>query len=186
MRKLIFGINITIDGCCDHTKGKGDQDVHDYFKDLIQEADLLVYGRKTYELMVPFWPDVARTNSAPTRSMNEFAQVFTATDKLVFSTTLSQVDEPRTRIVRTDPVAEIQRLKQEPGGDMLLGGVVLPSYLIEQGLVDEYRIVVQPLLAGEGTRLMKGINLASSLELKLIASKVFPSGNVALHYVKPD
>lgn len=184
MRKLIFGINITLDGCCDHTKGKGGEDVHDYFKTLMQEAGLLLYGRKTYQLMVPFWPDVARSNSAPTRSMNEFAHVFTAMDKVVFSKTLEQVDDPNSRIVRTDPVEEIRRLKREPGGDMLLGGVTLPSYLIEQGLVDEYRFVVQPLLAGEGTRLLKGVNLAESLELKLVESKVFPSGNVALRYVK--
>lgn len=185
MRKLIFGINITLDGCVDHTKGKGSEDVHDYFKDLIQEAGLLLYGRKTYELMVPFWPDMARTNAATTRSMKEFAEAFTAAKKVVFSKTLEQVVDPQSRIVRTDPVAEIQRLKQEPGGDMLLGGVAFSSYLIARGLVDEYRFVVQPLLAGEGTRLLKGINLAESLELKLVESKVFSSGNIALRYVKP-
>ena len=93
MRNLIYAINLTIDGCCDHTKGIGYEDVHEYFTELIQEADLLVYGRKTYELMVPFWPDVAKNNSGQTAAINEFAHVFDSVKKVVFSRTLDSVED---------------------------------------------------------------------------------------------
>jgi dihydrofolate reductase len=76
MRNLIFGINITIDGCCDHTKVTGHEEIHEYFTHLMRDADLLVYGRKTYELMVPYWPDVAKDHSGQTKATNEFAQTF--------------------------------------------------------------------------------------------------------------
>lgn len=83
MRKLTFGINLTIDGCCDHTKGHGNEDVHQYFAQLMREADTLLYGRKTYELMVPFWPDMAQQNNAPTPAINNFAQAFAAIKNIV-------------------------------------------------------------------------------------------------------
>src|SRR5215470_4185810 len=101
MRNLIFGINITLDGCVDHTKQFADEETHEYFTDLLREADLLVYGRKTYELMVPFWPEVAR-NQSITKASNEFALAFDSIDKVVFSRTLDSVEDRNTRIVRTD------------------------------------------------------------------------------------
>lgn len=183
MRKLIYGINLTLDGCCDHTKGIADEELHQYFTDLTRKAGLLVYGRKTYQLMVPFWPEVARSQSMDSAG-NEFARVFDSVDKLVFSRTLDSVPDSNTKLVRTDPEAEILKLKQEQGGDMLLGGVSLPSQLITLGLVDEFHIVVHPVLAGEGTRLLKGINLPEQFNLKLVESKIFKSGAVALRYLK--
>jgi dihydrofolate reductase len=86
MRNLIFDINITLDGCCDHTKGIADAEMHEYFTHLVRDADLLVFGRKTYELMVPFWPDVAK-NQSMTKAENEFAQAFDSINKIVFSRT---------------------------------------------------------------------------------------------------
>ena len=149
MRKLIFGINLTIDGCCDHTKGISDEEIHEYFAQLMQDADTLVYGRKTYGLMVPFWPDLAKSQSGPTRSINEFAKAFDAVDKIVvFSRTLQRVEGDKTRIVRSNLREEILKLKQEPGGNILTGGVDIPSQLIELGLVDEYYFVIQPILNG--------------------------------------
>jgi dihydrofolate reductase len=183
MRKVIYGINLTLDGCCDHTKGVGYEDVHEYFTDLMRDVDLIVYGRKTYELMVPFWPDVAKKQSM-SKTSNEFARVFDSIDKLVFSQTLDRVEDKNTRIVRTNPGDEILKLKQEQGKNISLGGVTLPSQLIELGLVDEYHFVFQPIIIGEGRRLFEETNLREKLELKLVESKILKSGCVALRYLK--
>ena len=183
MRKLIFAINITLDGCCDHTKQFADDETHEYFTDLLRGADLLVYGRKTYQLMVPFWPDVARTQSM-TKALNEFALVFDSVRKVVFSRSLDRTEDRNTRIVRTDLRDEILKLKQEQGKNILVGGVDIPSQLIELGLVDEYLFVVGPIIAGEGRRLSDGVSLPEKLQLKLVDSKIFKSGSVALRYLK--
>jgi dihydrofolate reductase len=184
MRNVIFGINLTLDGCCDHTKSTGDDELHEYYTHLLREVDLLVFGRKTYELMVPFWPDVAKNHSAETKAMNDFAQAFDSKTIIVFSRTLDRADGKNTRIVRTDLQDEILKLKQEQGKDILVGGVSLPSQLIELDLVDEYRFVIQPIVVGEGRRLLDGTSLQERLELKLVESKIFESGAVALRYLK--
>lgn len=182
MRKLIYSINLTIDGCLDHTKADPSEEIHDYFTNMIRNAGLLVYGRITYELMVPFWPDMARNHSGPTRSMNDFADAFDAVDKVVFSRTLEKTDDKKTRIVRTSAVEEIQQLKRQAGKDMLLGGVAFPSYLMSLGLVDEYIFVIHPILAGSGRRLFEGVNLPEKIRLRLVDSTPLRSGQVALHY----
>ncbi len=183
MRKLIFAINITLDGCVDHTKQVADDETHEYFTDLVREVDLLVFGRITYQLMVPFWPEVARSQSM-TRASNEFAQAFDSLNKIVFSRSLDSVEDRNTRIVRTNLHDEILKLKQEQGKNILLGGVDIPSQLIELGLVDEYRFVVGPIVAGEGRRLLEGVSLRERLQLKLVESKIFKSGCIALRYLK--
>jgi dihydrofolate reductase len=183
MRNLIFDINITLDGRCDHTKAIADEEMHEYFTDLIRGADLLVFGRKTYELMVPFWPDVAKSQSM-TKAENEFARAFDSINKIVFSRTLESVEDRNTRIVRTNLRDEIIKLKQQPGKNILVGGVSLPSQLIALGLVDEYRFVVHPIIAGEGRRLLEGLSLQQSHQLKLVESKTFKSGVVVLRYLK--
>ena len=183
MRNLIFAINITLDGCCDHTKQLADDETHEYFTQLLREVDLLIFGRKTYQLMVPFWPEVAK-NQSLTKASNEFARAFDSINKLVFSRTLASADDKSTRIVRANLRDEILRLKQEPGRDILVGGVDIPSQLIELGLVDEYRFVIGPIIAGAGRRLLEGVSLRERLQLKLVDSKIFKSGRVALRYFK--
>jgi dihydrofolate reductase len=183
MRNVIFAINITLDGCCDHTKQLADQETHEYFTDLMQDVDLLVFGRKTYQLMVPFWPEVAK-NQSMTKASNDFARAFDSIDRLVFSRSLDGAEDKKTRIVRANLGDEILKLKKERGKNILVGGVDVPSQLIQLGLVDEYRLVVGPIIAGEGRRLLEGVSLRESLQLKLIESKFFKSGSVALRYVK--
>src|ERR1700754_1795096 len=161
MRNIIYAINVTIDGCCDHTKSTGSDVVLDYFTNLMQDVDLLLYGRKTYELMVPFWPDIAKNKSGQTKATNEFAQAFDAIDIAVVSKTLETVEEKNTKIIRSNLKEEILKLKQEKGKNILTGGVHLPSQLIELGLVDEYRIIVHPIVAGEGTRVLDGTSLSN-------------------------
>ncbi len=183
MRKLIFAINTTLDGCVDHTKQIADEETHEYFTHLLRDVDLLVFGRKTYQLMVPFWPEVAKSQSM-TRAENEFARTFDSISKIVFSRSLDSAEDRNTRIVRANLGDEILKLKQDPGKNILAGGVDVPSQLIELGLVDEYRFVVGPIVAGAGRRLFEGVSLPERLQLKLAGSKCFKSGCVALHYVK--
>jgi dihydrofolate reductase len=182
MRNVIFAINITVDGCCDHTKTIADEELLEHYTHLMRDVDLLVFGRKTYQLMVPYWPDVAK-NRSETKAEIEFADTFDSINKIVFSQTLDSA-EGNTRIVRTKLRDELLKLKQERGKNILIGGVAIPSQLIELGLVDEYHFVVQPIVAGEGRRLLEGMSLPEKLQLKLVESKIFKSGCVALHYLK--
>src|SRR5215469_7644265 len=183
MRNLIYAINITLDGCCDHTKGIADEELLEHYTHLLREADLFVYGRKTYQLMVPYWPDIAKNHSG-TKAENEFADTFDSSDKIVCSQSLDSAEGKNTRILRTNLQDEILKLKQQPGKNILTGGVAIPSQLIELGLVDEYHFVVQPLVVGEGRRLLEGVSLQERLQLKFVESKIFESGCVALRYLK--
>ena len=182
MRKVVYGLNLTADGCCDHTKGNASVDIHEYFTQLFHGVDLIVYGRKTYELMVPYWPDVAKSLSG-NKYDNDFALAFDAIPKVVFSTTLNSADD-KTTIIRGNLAQEFSKLKNLPGKTISIGGVDLPSQLIALGLVDEFHFVVQPKLAGAGRRLMDQTNLADGVNLKLLESKALPSGAVALRYQK--
>ncbi len=181
MRKLIFAISTTLDGCVEHTKQFVDDEILEYFTNLTREADLQVFGRKTYQLMVPYWPDVLKSQSE-TKADIEFARAFDSTSKIVFSRSLATADDKNTRIVRTNLRDEILKLKQEQGKNILVGGVDVSSQLMALGLVDEYRFVIGPTLAGAGRRLLEGVSLPEKLQLRLVESKLFKSGCVALHY----
>jgi dihydrofolate reductase len=185
MRNVTYAINLSLDGCCDHTKFNppDDGEVLEHYTHLLRDFDLLVYGRKTYQLMVPYWPDIAKSHSE-TKADIEFAQTFVSRKKIVFSRSLDRAEDENTRIVHTNLRDEIFKLKQEPGKNILVGGVDIPSQLIELGLVDEYRFVIMPIIAGEGRRLMEGVSLPEKLQLKLVESKTFKSGCVALRYLK--
>src|SRR6202162_4975309 len=184
MRKLIFAINTTLDGCVDHTKQFVDEEKLEYVTHLMREVDLQVFGRKTYQLMVPYWPDVLK-NQSETKADTEFARAFDSINKIVFSRSLVGAEDKNTRIVRTNLRDEILKLKQEQGKNILVGGIDIPSQLIELGLVDEYHFVVAPILAGEGRRLLEGVSLQEKLQLRLVESHIFEkSGCIALRYLK--
>ncbi len=187
MRNLIYAINVTLDGCCDHTKGFVDDELHEHYTELLREVDPLIYGRKTYQLMVPYWANVAKDPSE-TKADRDFATTFVSRSKVVFSRSLSDAevkkDDKNARVVSTDLREEILKLKKESGKPILAGGVDIPSQLVELGLVDEYRIVVMPVIAGKGRRLFDGVSLPEKLKLKLVETKTFKSGFVALRYVK--
>ena len=184
MRKLVYGINLTLDGCCDHTKGISDEELHEYFARLVRESDTLVYGRKTFELMVPFWPDMAKNSSGLTNATNDFAQAFAAVKEIVvFSRSLKDVSQKNVSVVPSNLKDEILKLKAQEGKNIMTGGVDIPSQLIQFGLVDEYHFVIHPLVVGEGRRLFDRSALHDKLEL--MESKVFGSGSVALRYAAP-
>lgn len=183
MRKVLFGINITADGYCSHTDGIADEELHKYFTELLRNADIILYGRITYDLMVPYWPDVAK-NQSETESVNEFACVFDSLDKVLFSTTVKQVDDKNTRIAKLNVAEEVLALKQQKGKDICIGSLSIASQLSERGLIDEYHFVVHPVIAGKGPRLFETVKLQERLMLDFIGSKNFQSGAVALQYRK--
>ena len=183
MRKVVFGINITEDGYCSHEDGIVDAELHNYFTEMLRKTDVILYGRKTYQLMVPYWPDVAKSQSDD-ESSNEFARVFDSLDLLVFSTTLKEVSENKTRIVRGNIAEELMALKNKPGKDIAVGSLSIASQLSDLGLIDEYHFVVHPIVAGKGPRLFENLQSKNSLRLELIGTRKFETGVVAHHYKK--
>lgn len=183
MRKVVFAINITADGYCSHTDGIPDEELHEYFTRVLRNASVILFGRITYQLMVPYWPDIARTQS-DSEATNEFARVFDSLDKVVFSTTWKHVEGNKTRLVRANLAEEVLALKQQPGKDICVGSLSIASQLSGHGLIDEYRFLVHPVLAGKGPRLFETVKLQERLRLDLIGSKTFQSGVVALQYRK--
>ncbi len=183
MRKVVFAINMTADGYCSHTDGIADDDLHRYFTGVLQNAGLLLYGRKTYQLMVPYWPDVAR-NQSETEAVNEFARVFDSLDMVVFSTTLKHAEGNNARILSGNLAEEVLALKKLPGKDICVGSLSIASQLSDRGLIDEYHFVVHPVVAGKGPRLFETFKLQERLWLDFLGSKPFQSGVIALHYRK--
>lgn len=183
MRKVVFAINMTADGYCSHTSVNPDDEVLDFFTELLQNMGVILFGRTTYELMVPYWPDIARSQS-DTRANNEFARVFDALDKIVFSTTLTAVSENNTRLVRSNIAEEVLALKQQQGKAISIGSLSIASQLSDRGLIDEYWFVVHPVLAGQGPRLFDTVKLHDRLQLDFIGVRTFQSGVVVLHYKK--
>lgn len=183
MRRVVFAINITADGYCSHTDMIADEELHEYFTGVLRNASLLLFGRITYQLMVPYWPDVARKQSE-TEATNEFARVFDSLDKVVFSTTLKHLEGNNTRIVRANVAEEVLAMKQQPGKDIGVGSLSIASQLSERGLIDEYHFVVHPVVAGKGPRLFETVKLQDGLRLDFLGSKTFQSGVVALRYSK--
>ncbi|MGZ3756490.1 MAG: dihydrofolate reductase family protein [Mucilaginibacter sp.] len=185
MRNLIYAINVTLDGCCDHTKFFPDEDTFEYVTQLTRDADTFLYGRKTYQLMVPYWPDVAKDPAEQGNPDYEFAQAFDAVNKIiVFSQSLNKPNEEKTSIFSTGLHDEVVKLKQQQGKNILTGGISIPTQLAELGLIDEYHFFIHPIVVGEGARLFEGINLQDKLQLKLVESTVLKSGTVILRYLK--
>ena len=183
MRKVVFAINITADGYCGHTDGIPDEELHEYFTGVLRNASVILSGRITYQLMVPYWPDIAR-NQSDSAATNEFARVYDALEKVVFSTTLTHVEDKNTRLVRGNVAEEVLALKQQSGKDISVGSLSIASQLSERGLIDEYHFVVHPVVAGKGPRLFETVKPQAKLLLDFIGSKTFQSGVVALRYKK--
>jgi len=185
MRKLIYAINLTLDGCFDHMLlGPPDPEVFQYYIDLVKGAGAFVYGRKTYQLMVPYWPDVAKDESS-SKAEIEYAEAFCAVDQmLVVSRSLDKAEGKNTAVIRENLKDGILKLKKQEGNYMLTGGADIPLQLIQLGLVDEYIFLIYPVFGGKGKRLFEGVDLAEQLQLKLVDTKVFASGSVLLRYVK--
>lgn len=182
MRPLRYAINITLDGCCDHRAGSTDEELHRYWAEKLGQADALLFGRVTYEMMEAAWRPPAQMGVRPDWMpdwMEPFARTIDAAKKYVVSSTLDRVDW-NAELVRGDLGQAVQQLKQESGRGLFVGGVKLPQALAELGLIDEYEFIVQPTLAGHGPTLFAG--LSKRIDLKLVSRLEFGSGAVALRY----
>jgi len=180
MRPLRYSINVTLDGCCDHRAVFADEDLHRHAIENLEQADALLFGRVTYEMMEAAFrpPAPARTGAMPDW-MKPFARTIDAAKKHVVSSTLDRVDW-NAELLRGDLGKAVQQLKREPGKGLLTGGVKLPLALAELGLIDEYEFVVQPILAGHGPTLFAG--LSKHVALRLVSRLEFGSGAVAMRY----
>ncbi len=179
MRPLRYSINVTLDGCCDHRAVIADEDLHRHAADNLAQADALLFGRVTYEMMEAAWRPSAETAGRPDW-MEPFARTIDAAKKYVVSSTLDHVDW-NAELVRGDLGEAVQRLKREPGKGLFVAGVTLPLALAQMGLIDEYEFVVQPRLAGHGPTLFAG--LSKPLDLTLVSRLEFGSGAVAMRYM---
>jgi dihydrofolate reductase len=179
MRPLRYSINLTLDGCCDHRAGLPDEDLHRHAVENIAQADALLFGRVTYEMMEAAWRQPSAPGSMPDWT-EPFARTIDAAKKYVVSSTLDQVDW-NAELVRGDLEQAVQQLKREPGSGLFTGGVMLPLALAELGLIDEYEFVVHPRVAGHGPTLFAG--LSKYVDLKLVSRLEFGSGAVAMRYV---
>jgi len=175
-------MNISVDGYCDHTIFDPGEELHDYFTGLMEDVDLLFFGRVMYQLMFPYWAEVAE-NQSGTADENRFAERITSIDKVVVSRTLERA-EGNTRIVRSHPAEELLRLKQQPGRKISVDSVSMLPELITAGLIDEFNLVIHPVMAGKGRRLLGSGSLHEKINLKLADTITFKSGCVAHRYLK--
>lgn len=186
MRKLSVFESISIDGFFTDAEGdmswakpaERDPELEAFSKDSSTRGGTLVFGRVTYEMMAGFW-----TSDMAKRMMPEVAGGMNSSPKIVFSKTLASADWAGTRLVKTDPVAEIRKLKQESGTDLcILGSGSIVSQLSAAGLIDHYQFVVVPIVVGKGRSLFETVK--DPFPLKLATSRTFPSGRVLLTYTR--
>ena len=177
MRPLRYSINVTLDGCVDHRAIPADEELHRHAAETLARADALLFGRVTYEMMEAAWRPPA--SEAMPDWMQPFARTIDAAKKYVVSSTLDRVDW-NAEIIRGDLGKAVEKLKQESGKGLFVGGVKLPLALAELGLIDEYEFVVQPRLAGHGPTLFAG--LSKYVDLKLVSRLEYGSGAVAMRY----
>jgi len=178
MRPLRYSINVTLDGCCDHREMFADEDLHRHAMENIVQADALLFGRVTYEMMQEAWRLSTRTVTMPEWT-EPFARTIDAAKKYVVSSTLDRVDW-NAELLRGDLRQAVQQLKQEPGSGLFTGGLTLPLALAELGLIDEYEFIVHPRVAGYGPTLFAG--LSKRIDLRLVSRLEFGSGAVAMRY----
>ena len=178
MRPLRYSINVTLDGCCDHRAMFADEESDRHAVENIEQADALLFGRVTYQMMEAAWRPQARTGARPDW-MEPFARTIDAAKKYVVSSTLDGVDW-NAELLRGDLGTAVQQLKEEPGKRLYVGGLKLGLALAELGLIDEYEFIVHPRVAGHGPTLLAC--LSKRIDLKLVNRLEFGSGAVAMRY----
>ncbi|HCA5136010.1 TPA: dihydrofolate reductase [Acinetobacter baumannii] len=189
MRKLILFLHASLDSFVEGPNGAMDigwiaydADLANHANKILNSADTVIWGRATYKMMHNYWPTMLSNPEASEHERNH-AEWIEKTEKIVFSTTLDTVEWNNSRLVQDHVEEEINKLKQQPGKDMvILGSPRFAHYLMQLGLIDEYKITVSPVLLGSGLPLFQGIEQKTSL--KLIENKTFASGAIGLHYQK--
>lgn len=184
MGKLIYLLNVSIDGFAE-TPDHGtewtavDDELHTWFNDQMRSLDASLYGRRMYEVMAAYWP-TGEDDPEATDAMREFARIWNPMPKIVFSTSLEQVDH-NSRLVRGDVGAVLEALRTEFDGDIGVGGPNLAGQFVRRGLVDEFRLVVHPVVLGAGTPFWPGLD--GPLRLELLERRPFASGVELRSYV---
>jgi dihydrofolate reductase len=184
MGKLIYSLNVSLDGFVE-TPDHGldwavvDDEVHSWFNDQARALDASLYGRRMYELMADYWP-TGDTDPAATDAMREFARIWKPMPKIVFSTSLDRVDH-NARLVQGDVGPVLEELRRQFPGDIDVGGPNLAGQFVRRGLVDEYRLVVHPVVLGAGTPFWP--DLDTPLPLRLVETRSFASGAELRSYV---
>ena len=179
MRTLIAAINMTLDGFCDHTAMIADDELHQHYNELLSNAGTLIYGRITYQLMESYWPTVVK-NPTGNKPTDEFAVLIDNISKIVFSRMLKNVDWKNTELKGEVIKEDILELKQQVGKNILVGSPSLIVALAQLDIIDEYQLAVQPTILGTGLPLFK--NIRDRVDLKLLKTKTFGCGAVALYY----
>jgi len=179
MRKLIAAINMTLDGFCDHTATIADDEILQHYNELLSNADTLLFGRITYQLMESYWPTIVK-NPTGNKPTDEFAVLIDNISKIVFSHTLKNVDWKNVKLAKGGIKEEVLELKQQAGKNILAGSPSLIVSLSQLGLIDEYQLCVHPVIVGNGLPLFKAIN--EKTILKLLKTKSFNSGAITLYY----
>ena len=180
MRKLVMAINISLDGYADHTVGIADDELHAFFTGLLDETGIQLFGRVTYQLMESYWPH-AHENPAASKSDLDFADKFNAIPKIVFSGTLGKAEWNNTTLIKSNALEYVAKLKETDGKNLYIGGIKLAGSFMSHGLIDEYWLLIHPVVVGKGRRFFDNENVR--LKLRLVESRVFKSGVLALHYV---
>ena len=174
MRKLIASMNITFDGNCDHTAGIANPELHDYYTNLLNNADTILYGRTTYELMEDYWPNLIK-NPTGEKNLDDFASAIDRIGKVLFSRTRKTVTWNNTVLATQSLEAEVNALKQQSGRDILVGSPSLIAQLTELNLIDLWQICVHPVIAGRGLPLFKGVT--KPIVLKLLKTQKFETSD---------
>ncbi|MEA2641520.1 MAG: hypothetical protein QOF51_2914 [Chloroflexota bacterium] len=186
MRKLILMTSVSLDGFMEGPNREidwhlVDDELHRHFNEQLSTMGAFLNGRVTHELMAEFWP-TADADPGSTEPMVEFARIWRDTPKIVFSRTLERADW-NTTVVRDVVPEEIQELKAQPGGDLLLGGADLAATFMRLDLIDEYRIYVHPVVIGRGNPLFQPSD--TKIQLQLAETRTFGNGVVLLRYERP-
>ena len=181
MGRLTFSYNVTVDGCVDHEEGVADDESHAYFTGLLDDSGAMLWGRVTYEMMESYWPAVARGDVDASPAIRAWAQKLDVLPKYVVSSTRSEFTWTNSHHLVGDLRTEVQALKDATPDGVLVGSGMLALELDRMDLIDEYKFVVQPVIAGHGPTLYAG-GLAASRRLELVEVIPFRSGAVAMHY----
>ena len=179
MSKIIAGINMTLDGFCDHTAGIADDEIHQHYTELLRSSGAIIFGRITYQLMESYWPTIVK-NPTGNKPTDEFAVAINNISKIVFSHTLKNVEWKTAKVAKRGIEAEVLELKKKAGKDILVGSPSLIVTCMKLNLVDEYQLCVHPVIAGKGLPLFKNIN--DRVNLKLLKTKTFRCGAVTFYY----
>jgi dihydrofolate reductase len=187
MRKVIYSMLVSLDGFIEGPNRELDwhlidEELHQYINDQQAGVGAYLYGRRMYENMTAYWPTADRDASSP-GFVVEFAHIWKAMPKIVFSKTLEKV-EWNSRLVRENIAEEVTRLKAQPGKDLAVSGANLAATFMKLGLIDEYQLFVQPIVLGSGTPFFPA--LEDRINLKLVETHIFSSGVILLRYQRPD